>query len=520
MFGLVCSAGSAACGHGLIPNAASDQFTCIHPECNACLSTPEANKLVSIMQCELTALQKFCRQGLSRAGCLACFEAEKRASLILMPENELWFTWVTAAMAIAGLARNTQLLLAVIRRREAMCAKTSSVDIFLMVSHAIAIGLGSEMATSLLRNAFKAASDACDGDPRIFVRKNIPIKPPFGARARAAASVALGLDTSLPLSPERAPTQEEVRWKYSLRGGEMFPSAQMQSLARARTPDEVVAMQELAAERIGTWASARESAAQKHEAQNLQLAATPAATPIPAFDDLHEYRREHWSAGPEDATDCHVDRLWKIDDVFTPTECEEILSAVKGVTAARGLVGGGWDKDRHGAYPTTDLPLSAVPAAEVLIRTTIFKRVLRPLAPHFLPSPALPEHLELIDCFFVKYSAAKGGQKELQSHSDGSTFSFNILLNEPSDFEGGGTRFEKSGKVVHVKRGAALGHSGHVEHSGVAISAGERYLLVGFVGCVVYPYTHELLAEAENDAYGKFGGAAWDRSKVPFAVSC
>ena len=297
----------------------------------------------------------------------------------------------------------------------------------------------------------------------------------------------------------------------------MFPSAQMQSLARARPSDERVAMQELAAERIGTWESARESAAQRREAQDSQQAAPP----LPAFEeDLHEYRREHWSASPEDAIDCHIDQLWKIDGVFTPTECEVILTAIKDVTAARGLVGGGWDKDRHGAYPTTDLPLSAVPAAEVLIRTTIFKRVLRPLAPHFLPPPALPEHLEFIDCFFVKYSAAEGGQRELQTHSDGSTFSFNILLNEPSDFEGGGTRFEKSGKVVHVKRGAALGHSGHVEHSGVAISAGERYLLVGFVGCVVYPYTHELSAEAENDAYGKFGAAAWDRGEVPLAMSC
>ena len=190
----------------------------------------------------------------------------------------------------------------------------------------------------------------------------------------------------------------------------------------------------------------------------------------------------------------------------------------------------GWDRDRHGHYPTTDLPLSAVPEAEWLIRTSIFRHVLRPLARQYLPPPALPEHLELIDCFFVRYSClAEGEQTELTCHTDGSTFSFNVLLNDPCEFEGGGTRFfhasppretgrsaqgtnRPRGTTVHVRRGAALAHSGHVEHSGVKITKGERYILVGFVGSVVYPYTAGLAAHAEQDAFGKFGAAAWDRS--------
>ena len=149
-----------------------------------------------------------------------------------------------------------------------------------------------------------------------------------------------------------------------------------------------------------------------------------------------------------------------------------------------------------------------------------------------------------------------GEQTELERHSDGSTFSFNVLLNEPSAFEGGGTRFyhkaanmssagfsasssrdevpspemrpmsseneeqfESSGRTLHASRGGALAHSGHVEHSGVKITSGERYILVGFVGSVVYPYTAELAEHAERDAFGKFGDAAWERSLEP-ATTC
>ena len=101
-------------------------------------------------------------------------------------------------------------------------------------------------------------------------------------------------------------------------------------------------------------------------------------------------------------------------------------------------------------YPTTDLPLSEVPSVEPLLRSAVFRRVLRPLASYYLPPPFLPEHLEFREAFFVKYSAAAGGQRALNVHTDGSVFSFNLLLNSPDDFEGGGTFFEPSSQVVHT----------------------------------------------------------------------
>ena len=97
-------------------------------------------------------------------------------------------------------------------------------------------------------------------------------------------------------------------------------------------------------------------------------------------------------------------------------------------------------------------------------------------------------------------------------HTDGSIFSFNVLLSDPPAFDGGGTFFEPQRRTVTPPRGAALGHSGQVRHSGVAITRGERYLLVGFVGCRASPYSLQAADWAAHDAWCKFGAAAWDRS--------
>ena len=47
------------------------------------------------------------------------------------------------------------------------------------------------------------------------------------------------------------------------------------------------------------------------------------------------------------------------------------------------------------------------------------------------------------DAFVVRYDAA--GQGGLATHTDDSELSFNLLLSEPADFEGGGTSFEAAG---------------------------------------------------------------------------
>ena len=538
--GLLCA--SHRSGHILLPTTAG-QFECTGLGCEERLSASEAMSKLAEVHRSFTRLHQYHPFGSIsvRAGCQACAAAEESASLVLAPEHAMWLLWVTTAMHFAGAVRSSKLLLAAIHKRQAMDAlergSTKREDVYLQLQHAILLGLGSDASTLLIRSAFTVAGE---DDPGAFVRKWIPLKPPFGARARAAASFALGMTSPPTPGPSNA-----ARDSYALRGGDMFASERMKSLACARSVDECMAAQECATCRIRAWEVERAA---------TQPAVHPAMHAL--LQDLskvqdHEFTREHWSDGANAEA---AGRVWRIDGVFSDTECDLILRAVSSVTSRRG----GWDHDRHGHYPTTDLPLSSVPEVEAFIRTTLFRNVLLPLAQHYLPAPALPEHLELIDCFFVKYSClVDGEQTELERHTDGSTFSFNVLLNQPSAFEGGGTRFyhdaatrraadlsdssrrddglpeerqpasehevpsedDAEGMTLHINRGAALAHSGHVEHSGVKITSGERLILVGFVGSVVYPYTAEIAGHAERDAFGKFGDAAWERSLEP-ATTC
>jgi len=204
-------------------------------------------------------------------------------------------------------------------------------------------------------------------------------------------------------------------------------------------------------------------------------------------------------------------RVWRIECVFTAAECAMLLQAVAAAVSLRG-----WNRQRHYNSPTTDLPLSALGhASEAWVRATLFQKVIRPLMPLFMVgSHCLPEALSFRDVFIVRYGCAPGEQRELPLHTDGSIFSFNVLLNEPSDFDGGGTFFELSCQTIKPPRGGAVGHSGDVRHSGVAITRGERYILVGFVGCAhEAPYSLDDVRQAEFETFLKFGHGAWDRKQ-------
>ena len=212
----------------------------------------------------------------------------------------------------------------------------------------------------------------------------------------------------------------------------------------------------------------------------------------------------------------HETRIWQIG-VFTAAECSEILRAVAAAVRRRG-----WNRQRHYANATTDLPLADLgDTCEAWVRATIFNKLLRPLMPLFMPGSAcLPEALHFRDLFVVRYGCLPGEQRELPMHADGSLFSVNILLNDPADFDGGGTYFELTCQRVRPPRGSAIAHSGDLRHCGKPITRGERYLLVGFIGCAYEQpssaaagkyYSLENLQHAERDAFIKFGPGAWDR---------
>ena len=149
--------------------------------------------------------------------------------------------------------------------------------------------------------------------------------------------------------------------------------------------------------------------------------------------------------------------------LISKLECCDILN--RNITSE-------WLTNRHSAFPTTDQSLYEDVDVFVLVKERILPRI-----------SALygfnNNDLEILDLFLVKYSACN--QTGLKDHTDGCILSFNILLNENSDFSGGGTNFPEYGKVVRSQRGDCVIHPGKILHGGFPITSGSRILLVGFV---------------------------------------
>jgi hypothetical protein len=149
-------------------------------------------------------------------------------------------------------------------------------------------------------------------------------------------------------------------------------------------------------------------------------------------------------------------------------ECEEYASN-----------NGGWTTTRHTNYPTTDIPANKIPCIHRFILTSFIETIQK----YIIESYCLKDFGEMMefdirDIFIVKYE--EGKQDYLELHQDGTTISVNILLNDTSEFMGGGTYFIDD-ITTKINQGDMLIHSGHVKHSGSKITSGKRYILVFFI---------------------------------------
>ena len=87
-------------------------------------------------------------------------------------------------------------------------------------------------------------------------------------------------------------------------------------------------------------------------------------------------------------------------------------------------------------YPTT----TAVPPPFYPIPIPIRIRIRIRIRTRILIPPLSPTPPQVLDCFLVKYSAAS--QSSLPTHADQSLLSFTISLNDPEEYDGGGTYFK------------------------------------------------------------------------------
>ncbi|KAL1503823.1 hypothetical protein AB1Y20_012290 [Prymnesium parvum] len=158
-------------------------------------------------------------------------------------------------------------------------------------------------------------------------------------------------------------------------------------------------------------------------------------------------------------------------------ECADAIAAAERWAERRG----GWTTSRHYSVPTTDVPLSELDSVLPWFNAALHRTLLPALASRYPHVAPLVAKLCVLDCFLVKYSAA--AQNQLPTHADQSLLSFTISLNDPSEYEGGGTWFSALGAAVDAP---AAGHvimfPGRVEHGGHPITAGTRYVIVLFMG--------------------------------------
>jgi hypothetical protein len=161
--------------------------------------------------------------------------------------------------------------------------------------------------------------------------------------------------------------------------------------------------------------------------------------------------------------------------VLDGAECTLVVAAAETYAAQHG-----WSTRRHIAYPTHDLPCAVLGTTGAKLRRKVEQRLLPELAERFLLEPA---HLAVQDLFVAKYSSAPDGLRELEAHEDGNEFSFVLALNSAGEYEGGGTKFlEVDGTPTYrPDRGFATMFAGKNRHCGMAIQAGVRYILAGFL---------------------------------------
>lgn len=157
--------------------------------------------------------------------------------------------------------------------------------------------------------------------------------------------------------------------------------------------------------------------------------------------------------------------------VYSPDMCRFIINESENYAKNNG----GWTTKRHIKYPTTDLPVEKIPSIFGLIiesMNTVLNKVKMSYGLHDDMT------LNIKEIFVVKYSY--DAQNSLEMHCDGSFLSFSILLNDKNEFEGGGTYFD-DGLTSILDQGDLLLHSSQIKHSGLPITKGTRYLLVGFL---------------------------------------
>ncbi len=196
-------------------------------------------------------------------------------------------------------------------------------------------------------------------------------------------------------------------------------------------------------------------------------------------------RAVQWSAAGAEALSARGVVHRSNGPLIDPEACAWVVREVEAHCAAAG----GWSTARHVEAPTTDVPVSQVPAIrgwfDGVLRDTLFPM----LAARYPYAISSADELRVMDAFVVRYDAAE--QASLPTHQDENTFSFTIALNDRAEYEGGGTGFDKlrpagsaddfARHVLNADAGGVVTFPGKLPHGGNTVTSGRRYIIPLFI---------------------------------------
>jgi len=164
----------------------------------------------------------------------------------------------------------------------------------------------------------------------------------------------------------------------------------------------------------------------------------------------------------------------EVEGMLTAEQCDELIIAAE--RRARKV---GWQEVVHQNARTEDVKIWNIdsPLAINIFRKHLVKPMKEMIAEHF----KLPERLiEVDDGFVVRYT--EGRQTGLDFHRDGAVVSAIVTLSEPDEYEGGGTVF-RDGSRYNPGQGGAIIFPGQLQHGGLKITSGTRFICTLFFKC-------------------------------------
>jgi hypothetical protein len=136
----------------------------------------------------------------------------------------------------------------------------------------------------------------------------------------------------------------------------------------------------------------------------------------------------------------------------------------------------GWDTKNFENYITTDINLMKLKNIQEYFFKYELKKIITLIEQCYCLS--CETNFDITDLNIIKYENEL--ISGLKKHRDSSFITFNISLNSNNEYEGGGTYFD-DGITINNDIGDILIHCGKVEHIGLPINKGVRYILVGFI---------------------------------------